>query len=89
MTFKRLDFLKDHFSLIFSSIITFKMLFLTVTTAEGIAILSILTAYQVARIIDYKFPTRPDLFDDVMKMKVQIEDLDRELTALKFGSLRR
>jgi len=56
---------------------------------EALAMLFILALIQASRIIDYKFPERPDLYSEVADYKKRIEELEHDVTALKFGVIKK
>ncbi len=64
----------------------------TLTTPDGLGLFIILTVSLAARVVDYKYPKRPDLFSDMLQaqmqiesMKVKIENLESEMTGVRFG----
>ena len=78
---------KSFITISICAIVIIKMFIFSVSIGESMAVLFILLAVQAARIIDYKFPERPDI--DINKLNDQIEELERDVTALKFGNIRK
>ena len=61
-----------------------KIMLSSLSISEAVAVVGLLSLLQVSRIIDYKFPKRPDLFSEVADYKKRIEELEHDVTALKF-----
>lgn len=76
-------------TLIVSLAMLVKMFLFGVGIGDSLAALFILAAVQVSKVIDYKFPKRADLFQEVETQKKKIEELESDVTALKFGNIRR
>lgn len=66
-----------------------KMMLFEVKFSEALSVLFILAAMQVSRVIDYCYPERPDIYKDIEEAKKKIESLESDVTALKFGNLRK
>lgn len=69
-----------------------KMILSTLTTQDVIGLSLVLIISQAARVIDYKYPKRPDLFSDVEHLNIRIadmeskfENLEHDMTGVKFG----
>jgi hypothetical protein len=69
-----------------------KLILSTLTTQDVLCILAILTVSQAARVLDYKYPKRPDLFSEVESLHKKISDieskydvLENDMTGVKFG----
>lgn len=66
-----------------------KMMFFDVTLGDALSVLFVMAAIQAARIIDYQYPERPDIYKDVLEAKEKLARLESDVTALKFGNLRK
>lgn len=69
-----------------------KMILSTLTTQDAFSVSSILIILLGARVVDYKYPKRPDLFSDVELLNIRIADmeskfdnLEHDMTGVKFG----
>ncbi len=69
-----------------------KLCYTGLTLTDCLGALIILAFTQVARIIDYVYPKRPDLFqelslvqDELKQIKSKSDDLEHDVTSLKFG----
>ena len=71
------------FAIVFVSVV--KMAFIGLTLADSITILAMLACCQISRIIDYKYPERPDLYALTEKHDTKLDRLESEVTALKLG----
>lgn len=56
----------------------------TLTIPDGLGIFVILTVSLAARIVDFKYPKRPDLYADMLKAQMDLEDLKTKLSNLNF-----
>lgn len=69
-----------------------KIFMSTLTTSDGLGLFIILTVSLAARVVDYEYPKRPDLYlemknveIDLTLMKTRIENLESEMTGVRFG----
>lgn len=69
-----------------------KLILSTLTTQDVICILAILIVSQAARVVDFKYPKRPDLFSEVESLQKKLADmeskfdgLEHDMTGVKFG----
>lgn len=87
---------KEHFVLIVSLCLLPKILTIGLSLADSLGVLFIFLGVHLKTIIDYQFPERPDLFNEISQLKLKLlnqtersDVLERDITALKFGASRR
>lgn len=68
-----------------------KLVVYQVSLADCLAAMVLLLAISAAKVIDYMYPKRPDLYTQIKSLESQIdqlviknEDLERDVTAMKF-----
>jgi hypothetical protein len=74
-----------------------KILFVGVTSiGEAVGMAVILGSFPLAKVIDHLFPKRPDLFAEMRGLQSQMnkmieekDEMQRDLTALKFRDVRK
>lgn len=64
----------------------------TLVLSEGLGLFVVLSSLLAARVVDYKFPKRPDLYHDMKQiqdlqsaMLTKIENLESDMTGVRFG----
>jgi len=69
-----------------------KMILSTLTTQDVLGLSLVLIIYQASRVLDYKYPKRPDLFSEVQSLRERIfeleskfDGLEHDMTGVKFG----
>lgn len=69
-----------------------KLCYAGLTLTDCLGALIILAFTQVAMIVDYVYPKRPDLYqelslvqDELKQIKSKSDDLEHDVTSLKFG----
>lgn len=77
---------------IFLWVLFAKLCFAGLTLTDCLGALIILVTIQAVRVIDYLFPKRPNLFNELSLVQDQIniiksksEELEHDVTSLKFG----
>jgi len=83
--------LKD-LRIIASCLIGLKLLAIGLTASEALGAFVVLASIQATKIIDHRFPRLPDVFKEIEIMKDQmtrIDAMERDLTAIKLGAMRR
>lgn len=87
---------QTHFFLIASGLFLLSLLSSSFTTAQAIGGLVLFGAVQAKAVTEYLYPKRPDLYKDVEELraltkevKTKAESIETDVTALKFGALRK
>lgn len=86
---KHLELIKTHLTQIICAIMVLVIVFSEMTTPESITVLFILTALQAARVIDYKYPERPDLYSQVEELKKKTDEHSVSLLAVQLKENKR
>lgn len=73
-----------------------KLIFSGLSISDCLGALILLITTQAVRIVDYNFPKRPDLFVEMDALKKlnqdllqKTDELERDVTGLKFGMARK
>ena len=89
---KRLEQVSKYLIISTLVIATVKMILSTLTTQDVIGLSLVLIISQAARVVDYKYPKRPDLFSEVellnnkiAELESKFDNLEHDMTGVKFG----
>lgn len=73
-----------------------KLLVVGFSLGESLAALAILCAIMIKPIVEHNWPKRQDLFKEMHELKIAFEtisqkqsEVERDVTALKFGAMRK
>lgn len=89
---KRLEYFNKY--LIASTLVVaiVKIIISTLTLPDVLALILIPVISLAARVVDYKYPKRPDLFSEIELLNIRIHDvetktdeLESDMTGVKFG----
>ena len=82
--------------MLYLSLILVKVSLLNVTYPEAIIYISVLLILLFKPVLEYKYPKRQDLFKEMHELHTQqslllnrFEEMESDLTAIKFGALRK
>lgn len=68
-------------------ILTFfvKLLMSTLNIPDAIGLLVVASVSLAAKVVDYKYPKRPDFYSDLELLKSKVDELEHDMTGVKFG----
>lgn len=89
-------FWKSDLILVVVTVLLLKLMTVGFSIADAIGALVILGGLLAKTVIDHKFPKLPDLFKEMVDLQnrqsaleAEKDEIQRDLTALKFGSVRK
>lgn len=82
---QRLVMVFEILSILSVIVLVFKLALSSLTLADVMGVVTLLLVSQAARVVDYKYPRRPDLFPQVEELTKKVESLEHDMTGVKFG----
>lgn len=89
-------FLKSDLILVVSFVLLLKLILVGLSLADALGAFVILGSFIAKTVTDYQFPQRPDLFKEMIDLQnrqsaleAEKDQIQSDLTALKFGAVRK